>query len=73
MSGNTAEEAETMRALWVAAEVKVAAGQEYEIGGRRLKRADLAMIGSRIKYWNAEVQRLASGATGARVRGLTLG
>ncbi len=73
MAGNSAEEAETMRALWVEAETKVASGQEYEIAGRRLKRADLDMIGARIKYWNAEVQRLSSGTTGARVRGLTLG
>lgn len=72
MAGLTQETAQTMLDLWVAAEVKVAQGQEYTIGQRTLKRADLAEIREAIKFWNGEVNRLANGS-GARVRGLTLG
>lgn len=72
MAGLTAAQAQTQLDLYLAAEAKVLSGQEYEIAGRRLKRADLGEIRRGIQYWNAEVVRLSSGA-GARVRGLTLG
>lgn len=72
MSGLTQAQAQTQLDLYLAAEAKVLAGQEYEFGNRRLKRADLGEIREGIKYWNGEVQRLAGGA-GVRVRGLTLG
>lgn len=73
MAGITAAQAQTQLDLYLTAETKVLLGQEYEIAGRRLKRADLDSIREGIAYWNAQVQRLANGATGARVRGLTLG
>lgn len=72
MAGLTAATAQAQLDLYLAAEAKVLTGQEYEIAGRRLKRADLTSIREGIAYWNAEVQRLSSGS-GARVRGLTLG
>ena len=33
-------------------------GQEYRIGTRNLRRADLNMIGERVRYWKDEVYRL---------------
>ena len=72
MSGTTQAEAQAMLDAWRAAELKVASGQEYEFGNRRLKRANLAEIGERIRYWEARVAQLGNGP-GARVRGLTLG
>ena len=72
MAGITLAQAEAQLALYLAAEQKVLAGQEYTIGTRSLKRADLGEIRSGIDYWNAKVQQLQNGA-GARVRGLTPG
>ncbi len=72
MAGLTQAQAEAQLALYIAAEEKVLSGQEYSIGSRRLKRADLAEIREGIQFWNAEVQRLSNGA-GVRVRGLTPG
>jgi len=43
---------------WMAAEKAVMSGQEYRIGSRNLRRADLQDIGQRIKYWQSEVERL---------------
>lgn len=34
-------------------------GQEYRMGTRLLRRADLRAIRESIKYWQAEVDRLA--------------
>lgn len=72
MAGLTQAQAETQLTAYLAAETAVLSGQEYSIGSRRLKRADLAEIREGINYWNGMVQKLANG-TGARVRGLTLG
>ena len=43
---------------WIAAEQAVMTGQEYRMGTRSLKRADLGMIAQRIKYWTDEIDRL---------------
>ena len=44
---------------WIEAERAVMNGQEYRIeGSRSLKRADLDMIGRRIKYWKDELAQL---------------
>jgi hypothetical protein len=63
MSGIDLDTAQTHLDAWLAAELKVATGQEYEIdtgnGRRRLKRADLAQIREQIKYWRGEVSRLS--------------
>lgn len=72
MAGTTQAEAEAMLSAWREAELKVASGQEYEIGNRRLKRADLGAIGERIRYWEGQVQKLTNGP-GVRARGLTPG
>lgn len=52
---------------YLTAEQAVLSGQEYELEGRRLKRADLKSIQEGISYWNNWVQRLSRG--GIRVRG----
>ena len=72
MAGYTQADAQTMLDAWLAAELKVAAGQEYSIGSRRLRRADLAEIGERIRFWRAEVERLTDGG-GIVLRGITPG
>lgn len=72
MAGLTQAQAEAQLALYMDAEQKVLTGQEYQIGSRRLKRADLAEIRDGITYWNGQVHKLSNGA-GARVRGLTVG
>lgn len=46
---------------YLAAELAVLSGQEYEIAGRRLKRADLKEIRAGIEHWNQQVQSLSSG------------
>jgi len=64
------EEIETARKMvkqWVAAEEAVMTGQEYRIGTRSLRRADLRMIGERIKYWKCELEQL-EGVNRIRVR-----
>jgi len=59
--GKSKEEIETARemvSMWIEAEKAVMTGQEYRIGTRSLKRADLRMIGERIKYWKDELEQL---------------
>jgi len=60
-------EARDMYKSWLAAEKAVMTGQEYRIGTRTLRRADLRMIGERVKYWKDEVARL-EGPARIRVR-----
>jgi hypothetical protein len=52
---------------WIKAEQAVMLGQEYRIGTRSLKRADLGMIASRIKFWQDEEARL-EGSSHIRIR-----
>ena len=40
---------------WCEAEIAVANGQEYTIGSRRLRRADLSDILAQIKYWRSRI------------------
>lgn len=72
MAGLTQAYAEAQLALYLTAEAKVLQNQEYTIGSRTFKRADLSVIREGIEYWNGKVQQLSTGA-GARVRGLTPG
>ena len=63
MCGNDLQQeiatAKKMVREWIAAERAVMTGQEYRIEGMRsLRRADLRMIGERIKYWKDELARL---------------
>jgi hypothetical protein len=71
MAGITLAQAEEKLALWLAAEEKVASGQEYSIGNRTLKRVNLFQIREQIKYWDATVRKLSRGTSGIRVRGIT--
>jgi hypothetical protein len=64
MAGITLAQAEAQLAVWIAADAAVASGQEYEIAGRRLKRANAAEITGKIEYWNALVQSLSLSADG---------
>ena len=61
------ETAREMLRGWVLAEQAVMTGQEYRIGTRMLRRADLKMIGERIKFWQDEIARL-EGASRIRVQ-----
>lgn len=72
MAGITLAQAEAKLTAYLDAETAVLSGQEYTIGSRRMKRADLAEIRAGVSYWNGKVSELTSGA-GVRVRGLTLG
>ena len=64
----TFDEARVTLQLWLDAERAVATGQEYTIGNRHLKRADLSDITDRIRFWRAECARLEAGrGTGMRV------
>lgn len=59
MAGITLSVAQARLDLYLAAETAVLAGQEYEIAGRRLKRADLREIRAGIEAWNNKVQSLS--------------
>jgi hypothetical protein len=61
MAGITLSTAQARLDLYLAAEAAVLGGQEYEIAGRRLKRADLAEIRAGIEAWNQRVQSLSGG------------
>lgn len=73
MAGITLAQAEAKLTAYLDAETAVLSGQEYTIGTRRMRRADLAEIRDGIAYWNGKVNELSSGGAGVRVRGLTLG
>lgn len=69
MAGITLAQAQTHLDAWLAADVAVATGQSYQIGGRSLTRADAKEIRANIDYWEGKVQRLSrSTSGGARVR-----
>lgn len=64
MAGITLTQAQTQLDLWLAADAAVAVGQSYDIGNRRLVRADAAEITSKLEYWSAKVQQLSNSASG---------
>lgn len=59
--------AQTHLDAWLAADIAVSGGQEYEIetGGsrRRLKRSDAQKIRENIDYWQGWVNKLTASAT----------
>lgn len=71
MAGITLTQAEAKLTTWLAAEDRVAQGQEYSIGSRRLRRADLAEIREQVKFWDGKVKELTRGSSGIRIRGGT--
>lgn len=74
MAAITLEQAQAKLAEYLAAESAVLSGQDYTIGSRRLRRADLPEIRAGRREWEAKVGALENGGTGGmRVRGITLG
>jgi hypothetical protein len=71
MAGITLAAAQAQLDAYLVAETAVLGGQEYVIAGRRLRRADLAMIQAGITLWDRRVKELRSRAAG-RGRSLTL-
>jgi len=59
--------ARDMYFMWIEAEKAVRTGQEYRIGTRFLRRADLGEIRRSIKYWKDELASL-EGASRIRVQ-----
>lgn len=64
MAGITLEQAQAQLDQYLAAETAVLTGQEYEIAGRRLRRADLRAIQDGVALWNQRVQMLSNQAEG---------
>jgi hypothetical protein len=50
---------------WLAASAACALNQSYEIGTRKLTRADAAEIQSMIKYWQNELIKAETGRRGS--------
>lgn len=72
MAGITLAQAEAQLSAWLNASLAVANNQEYSIGDRSLKRADLAEINESIDKWQRMVNRLQAGRSGGmRMRGGT--
>ncbi len=69
MSDNQLAEARADLAVWKSALRAIAIGQEYEIGSRRVTRADLPEVRKLVQYYQNLVNRLSSGRrAGARVQ-----
>jgi hypothetical protein len=64
MAGITLAVAQARLDAYLAAEEAVLGGQEYEIAGRRLRRADLAQIRAGIDAWDRRVKDLSARAAG---------
>ena len=58
MAGITKEQAEAKLQTWMEAEEKIASGQGYSIGDRRLTRAALYTVRGEIEYWDNKVKEL---------------
>ena len=58
MAGITKEQAEAKLQTWMEAEEKIASGQGYSIGDRRLTRADLYTVRGEIEYWDNKEKEL---------------
>lgn len=63
MAGITLEQAQAQLNAYLAAEIAVLGGQQYEIGGRMLRRADLADIQAGIDRWDKKVAELSAKAS----------
>lgn len=66
MTGITLEVAKRQLENWLEASAAVAQSQEYQIGMRKLRRADAAAIQKQIEYWNRVVTNLEASANGGR-------
>ena len=65
-AGITLQTATDRLTLYLAAEAKVLKGQSYEIGDRKLTRADLGEIRSGIMFWQGRIDALGGTAPRAR-------
>ncbi len=57
----TEEEVKERLRMWLDAEAAVATGQAYQIGSRRLDRANLYQIREQIRFWMKELQKVQGG------------
>lgn len=70
MAGITLEQAQARLDQYLAAEEAVLLGQQYQIGGRMLRRADLPAIQEGVNLWNERVEKLSAKSAG-RVRAIS--
>lgn len=61
--GITQAQAQTALDAWIAADLAVAKGQSYSIGGRSLTRADANAITEKIKFYTNLVAELSRGGS----------
>lgn len=60
MAGISLATAQTQLDAYLAAETAILNGQEYTIGTRRMKLADLEVVQAGITLWNRRVQELSA-------------
>lgn len=68
MSAFTLQQLRDRLTLYVTAEAKILSGQSYQLGERRLQRADLAEVTAEIRRLSSEIARAESTAA-SRGRG----
>lgn len=68
MTALTLQQLRDRLALYVTAEAKILAGQSYQLGDRRLQRADLAEVRAAINDLASQVARAESASSGGRGR-----
>lgn len=66
MAGITQTQAQDNLDAWLAASAAVAGNQSYQIGDRRLTRADAGEIRRMIEFWDRKVKALASSRSRTR-------
>lgn len=54
----TEEEVRERIRMWLDAEAAVATGQAYQIGSRKLDRANLYQVREQIRFWQKELMKL---------------
>ncbi|AVK87087.1 hypothetical protein C3943_22160 [Lysinibacillus sp. B2A1] len=57
--------------MWLDAEEAIAKGQSYSIDNQRLERANLAQVREQIKFWQKELSKSESVASGKGRRRVT--
>ena len=72
MAGITLEQAQAQLDLWLAANIKIAGNQSYEIdtgnGRRKLTRANPAEVQEQIEFWDRKVKELTPASGGGKRR-----
>jgi hypothetical protein len=56
-----------MREGWIKAEIALMTSQEYRMGTRMLRRADLSEIRKSVEYWDRQINQL-TGRSGIRIK-----